>query len=275
MPILTTGAGCYLAIGGGGGGRTCTSGTNASNFIARTSGLSNADQDAYCVLINGLDTDGIFSKGDVLQVYAAADATTASLNLLSTSFTASLSGSPTLTAYAGYSKSGSTSKVNTGYNASTNGTHFTQNENAAFVYTLDSWGSGTDSGSVAGYSTNTSLAFFMYPHFTDNNIYIAPQKASAQSTSYTANTHFIGYTTSNGSNATNFYLNGTQASKLYLGADALVNDTFNILGDNAAGYRVYNGTVAAFWAGGVLTPTEASNLYSRLATYMTTVHGSS
>jgi hypothetical protein len=39
---------------GGGGGRTCTDDTASGNFLARTSGLSNAEADAYCVLIKGL-----------------------------------------------------------------------------------------------------------------------------------------------------------------------------------------------------------------------------
>lgn len=258
----------------GGGGRTCTDGTHSAAFVARTSGLSNAALDAYCVLINGLDTDGLFTLGDQLLVLAAPDATTAALNLLSTSFSASLSGSPTFTANAGYSKSGATSKVDTGFNASSSGTNFTQNENGALVFTLDSWGAGVDSGSAVGYVTNASVVFFIYPHFTDNNTYMAAQTTVAQNQAYSAGGHFIGWRSSTIGNDTTYFFNNTPTAKLFFTPAALVNDNFNLLGDNQVGYRVYNGTIAAWWVGAPINNTQQANLYARLCTYLTTVHGS-
>src|SRR5450432_1150166 len=40
---------------------TCTPGTQATNFLARTSGLNATETYAYCVMINGLVSDGIIT----------------------------------------------------------------------------------------------------------------------------------------------------------------------------------------------------------------------
>src|SRR6266436_1867234 len=85
------------ARGGGGGG-----GTTASNFLARTSGLDATHITAYTDLLNGLDTDGLTSKLDVLHVYATQDSATALLNLVSTNFNGTAHGSPAFTADHGF-----------------------------------------------------------------------------------------------------------------------------------------------------------------------------
>lgn len=270
-----TGAGGKITVSSG--GRTCTDGTNAAAFLARTSGLSNAAQDAYCVLINGLDTDGLFAVTDQLLVFAAPDSTTALLNLITGSVgnPATVSGAPTFTANAGYAKSGSTSLINTQFNASTSGTNYTVTRAGAFVFTLDSWGSGVDSGSAFGMATDTNLVARIYPHFTDNNTYIDPQTATGQGQAYPAGSHFIGYGTfSAAGGGTNFYFNSSSVAKSYLGITALVNDNFALMNDYGGAGAVYNGTIAAAWIGDFLSPTQAANLYSRLCTYLTTVHGS-
>ena len=74
----------------------------AADFLARTTGLDATHTNAYTALINGLVTDGIWDKLDVFHIYATQDSTTAKLNLVSSSFTATANGSPTFTADRGF-----------------------------------------------------------------------------------------------------------------------------------------------------------------------------
>src|SRR5258706_10799563 len=110
-----------IASGGGGGG-------TASAFLARTSGLDSTHITAYTNLLNGLDTDGLTSKLDMLHVYATQDSTTALLNLVSSSFTGTANGSPTFTADRGFTgtASSSTIYIDTGFNPSTAGGQYAQ-----------------------------------------------------------------------------------------------------------------------------------------------------
>src|SRR5262245_58714994 len=76
--------------------------TEAAQFLARTSGLDTAHTNAYTALIDGLVADGIWSKLDLLHIYATQDSTNALLNLISSSFTGITHGSPTFTADRGF-----------------------------------------------------------------------------------------------------------------------------------------------------------------------------
>jgi hypothetical protein len=106
------GAGWSRAVAVGGG-------NPASDFLARTSGLSATYQTAYTNMINGLVSDGVWSKLDVLYVFATADTITAKLNLIQNAYNATApSGDPTFTAGAGY-QNPTTKYLDSGFNAST------------------------------------------------------------------------------------------------------------------------------------------------------------
>ena len=115
MGILTTGAG----PGRRGGGST--PGAEASAFLARTSGLDTTHTNAYIDLINGLVADGVWTKFDLLHVYATQDTTTAQLNLVQASYPATLHGSPTFTVDRGYTgtDASTTKYIGTGFNPAT------------------------------------------------------------------------------------------------------------------------------------------------------------
>jgi hypothetical protein len=149
-----------IAGGGGGGGRTCTDDTASTNFLARTSGLSNTEADVYCNMIKGLETDGIITGnlsgaagcGSVLQgLYFTVTntTTTANLNICGTSFTLTSTAAPTFTADGGYAGNGTSTFLNTNFNPSTNGVAVTQNSNSIGVYLGNSRaanGAATDMG---------------------------------------------------------------------------------------------------------------------------------
>jgi hypothetical protein len=142
------GPGTFMTPSGGGG---CTA---ATNFLARTSGLSGTETTAYTTMICGLVTDGIItgnlsgatgcgSKLDGLFIFATNTTTTANLNLCGTSFGLTQTGTVTFTADHGYTGNGSTGFMNTGFNASTAGGNYLQNSCSLGAYVLTNRGSGT------------------------------------------------------------------------------------------------------------------------------------
>jgi hypothetical protein len=103
-------------------------GTQATTFLARTSGLSAVETGAYCTLINGLVSDGIItgtmsgansgaaacgSTLDALYILATNSIATAGLNLCGTSYGLLSNGTITFTADHGYAGNGTTGFLNT------------------------------------------------------------------------------------------------------------------------------------------------------------------
>ena len=97
--VGTSGTDLRPGVGASGFVTTCS---QASDFIARTTGFSNTDKTNYDNLICGMVTDGDWANLDALYVGAAPNQTASLLNLVSTSFALSLTGSPTFTANQGW-----------------------------------------------------------------------------------------------------------------------------------------------------------------------------
>jgi hypothetical protein len=77
--------------------------TPSAAFLARTSGLNAAHRNAYTALIDGLVTDGVWTSLDALYITATDTTTNANLNLVSSSFPLTQTGTITFTADQGYS----------------------------------------------------------------------------------------------------------------------------------------------------------------------------
>ena len=135
---LSGGVGGFPGPGAASG---CTPGTEATNFLARTSGLNATYTNAYCNLINGLVADG-FITGNLsgaascgtgtkvlenLWILASDTSTNALLNICGTSFPPVPTNTPTFTAGVGYAGNGTTSYLAVAWAPSTNGVNFTQN----------------------------------------------------------------------------------------------------------------------------------------------------
>lgn len=116
------------------GGSTPIPGVEATTFLARTSGLSTKERDAYVRLINGLVADGTWTIFDILYVLATNNTTTAALNLISTSFGLTTTGSLTFAADVGYTGDGSTGFLNTNWTPVTSAINFTQNSASIGAY---------------------------------------------------------------------------------------------------------------------------------------------
>jgi hypothetical protein len=252
--------------------RTCTDGTHAAAFNARTSGQNNTHLDANCVFINGLDTDSLYATGDVSYLLATDTTGNAHLNIFSSSFTASDVNSPTFTADSGY-VGGSTSSIDTNFNPSTNGTNFVQDNASVFIWTLTNLGSGTDYGTALGqHLSSANLTIWLYPHFSDNNFYSKITSTDSGS-SFAAVGHFYGSERTNSLNTTEYadtssQINGTASAALSNLDIILLNaDRGSVNGSP------FTGNLSFVWIGSSLGATLQAKLYARVHTYMQTIAG--
>lgn len=86
-----------------------------SLFARMTTPPSVARKQAINECIKSLKTAGVWSKLEVLHVYAAADSQAALLNWCSTSYNATLVNAPTFTADYGYATNGTSNYINTNF----------------------------------------------------------------------------------------------------------------------------------------------------------------
>lgn len=87
---------------------TCASAgcAEATTFLARAPGLNALHVCAYKNLICGLVTDGLWTKFDVLYIFATQNTPTSLLNLVSTNYTGVPTLAPSFTADRGYFSTG-------------------------------------------------------------------------------------------------------------------------------------------------------------------------
>lgn len=138
---------------------TCS---QATTFLARTSGLSTPETNAVTTTICQLVSNGIITGtlsgaagcGTVLQGFyftVTNNTTTANLNICGTSFGLTSTAAPTFTADAGYVGNGTTQFLNTNFTPSTSGVAVTTTSNSIGVYignTRAASGTATDIGAA-------------------------------------------------------------------------------------------------------------------------------
>lgn len=241
--------------------------TEATNFIARTSGLNGAHQTNYTNLICGLVTDGIFSKLDVLYIFATDTTTNALLNLKSSSFNGTVVGALTFTADTGYTGTGPTNYINTGFNPFSAGGNYSQNSGSMGIYDRTSRTSQTNEEAM-GTQSGAGYSFFAALSFSANLSYAI----NSSSPSAFANTNSQGQWI--------FSRTGASAIALQKNGAATTSDTISSVGPDNSNVYIFatnTGSPAAFTTdqlsaalvGGGLTGTEMTNLAARINTYMT------
>jgi hypothetical protein len=220
---------------------------------------------AYGALIDGLVADGIWAKTDVMYVLATADATTAGLNLKSTSYTLSEVSSPAFTADQGYASNGTTSYVDTTWNTSTNSVQFTR-----------------DSAYIAIRNNTSATSDATYQSAGTSGTHIAPRSATAScyarvngSNAGISNTQRKGFyiASRTTSTLTTVYKAGSSIGTTSAASAAIVSRPVFICCYNVAGtptnFSVDQISFVAFGAG--LDATEAANFNTRVEAYMTAV----
>ncbi len=252
-----------------------TGGAEVNAFLSRTSGLDSKHINAYIDLISGLVADGIWSKLDVLHIYATQDSTTALLNLVSTSYPAVLHGSPTFTvdrSFSGGLSGGSTVFIDTGFNPRT----ATTPQAAQNSMHLSAWStlSASDNGSIMGAIDSGSAEIVaIKPRDLSGNFLIFVNNATPVSAAMNPVNpgHFIANRSSSSTvtgywNGVSQFTNSSNTSINTVNASIYVLSLNNI--GTAAG-SVYQASAASI--GSSLSGTDALNFNNRLRTYMTVV----
>jgi hypothetical protein len=257
------------------GGVSCSS-SEGNAFLARLTGSpDNTHLTAYCTLIDGLVTDGVWTKLDALYMFAADTSANGLLNLVSGSTNATNS-STTFTADAGFQGSGTNQYVNTTVNPATT-TQFTQNSGHFSVWGKNS--APSNSGCCSGYinSGPTDGTHITVGNGSGgssvviNNTWNTSLNGSAATP---GNRHIIANRSA--SNARQVYENGSSANSDTQASTAIPTGlSFWI------GCRNFNGGSNQCndqqWmmasVGASLNGTEAGNFYARVHTYLQTIAG--
>jgi len=268
-------AGTMMMLGAGPGAATggFTPGcTQSSNFLARTSGLSTTERNAYDTMICGMVTDGDFAKLDGLYIFATNTTTTANLNLISTSFGLTQTGTVTFSADHGYTGDASTGFLNTSFTPSTASGHYALNSASLGAYIL------TNRTSAAGYSAmgtddtaTGTLLDKLIAHFTGPTSQFGNGSCSSSFTSSTAQGQWVGVRSSAANSG--FWRNGSSvaSSTGCSTAGALASCSIIILArrtTTACSLAQPSGdqfAAAFFGSGGI----SATNVSSRINAYMT------
>lgn len=269
--------GCTLPLCGAGKGvvgtAACTPGSEATAFLARTSGLDAAHTTAYCNLANCQVSAGTWALKDFQYIFATQDTTTAQLNLISTSFAALLNGSPNFSADNGYLgvDASSTVYIDTQFKPSTAGGNLTQNSSHYSAWSLTNATSTASGGSIIG-AVAAGQRNEIYPKYLDGNAYgdINSSLFSAGVASSDSRGQFL--INRSGASATQFYQNASSVLTESISSSALVALNVFILATNlgvpgtGGGYRI-----AMASGGGSFTSMQVTDDYNCLRAYMTAV----
>lgn len=261
-----TGAPTIVSLGTGTGG-TGTYNISSSQTVSVgetiTSGLDASHTTAVTNLICGLVTDSVFSKFDVLHIYATQDKITALLNLVSTSFNGTiLPATPTFVADRGYTGVNGSASVDTLFNPTTaSSPKLTQNSAHLSAWNLTN---AADPGAVLGSSGGSVATYIITKFTTDTFTYFRINSATSASgqdgTRADPRGHYIG--TRSASNAVQGYFN---AGSIFTSSDV------SFAPFNANINAVDGQQCAMISVGSQLSSTDATNFYNRLRTYMTAV----
>lgn len=235
-------------------------------FIARTSGLNATHINAYYALIDGGVADGWFTKLDALYVFATANSTTALLNLVTNAFNLTTNGTMTFTADSGYVSAGTPSYLDSGFNpTSASFPNFTQNSAHLSVWDALIIDGGRQVGTAG--ATNGD---HIYANYSGGTALFRINDMGASGVSNgAASGHYLG--NRSGASAWQGYINGTSISSGTDAAGTPDNSTFTF----PDSILTSTDLLRAGSFGASLTPTDASNFYTRLNTFITTIHGSS
>ena len=223
--------------------------SQALAYLARTVGGNEGGNAAnITTLIDGLVSDGVWSKLDCLYVLAQQNATDALLNLIGTNYT--ISGTGTFVAYKGFTSL--TSLLNTQFNASTaTGPNFIQNSSSLGVWIYASLAETIPEINNIPV-TGTGADSMIYDDYTDGNFYARVNDSGSSGVPIPGSKGlFVGDRSS--SNAVVPYWNGT-AQTLQSGTSSPpTNGVFYIGGALVSGNPVVSGsTICAAFIGASL-----------------------
>jgi hypothetical protein len=260
---------------------TSSDAAETTAFLARTSGLSGTETQAYKDLINGLVADShsdggsIFSHLDGLWIATTKDKTTFNLNLIQNNYNLTESGSTfTFVADDYVSPDDLFGYMTTGLVPSSFGGNFAQNSACLFAYQFNSRGSATATCVMATEDGSSSsliqlnVSFGSPPNaFYDVNMQNFPAYADAATQGFWLTTRVA----ASGAGAVNFYKNGnTTPVATNTGASvSLPTNELKLMNGNSGSRGPAGDRFGAFGIGGRMSATDQQKISNRINAFMT------
>jgi len=289
LAVSPAGSGSMTLLGVGKPSGAAGGCSQATAFLARTTGLSGTETSAYTTLICGLVTDGVITGTmagsgvgasacgsilDLLYITTTKNTSTASLNLCSTSFTATPFGSLTFSADNYWSPDDALSGLDTGFNPNTAGGAFSLNSASMGGCVLNNRTSNANTYAIGVQDTSTVSLLQLLNG--GQALFDLNEAAFSQA----ANTSSIGSWTLTRGNSTSLilYNNATSFASVSAASSSVPNFSIYLMANNNKG-SVSGGSTndqfAAFWVGGNLTSGLVTSLRTRIAAFVLAVKGSS
>lgn len=236
-------------------------------FLNRTSGLNPTWWAAYDALITGLVNDGVWTKLDALYAFRSQNQATANLNLISSSFAATLQApNPTFAPSVGYTGNGS-GYIHTSFNPATAPSPNYASASATIGGYVSSLGIDVTVIPLFGASDGTTRSLLDVGNNGGTQLF--RMNSGAQGPAGPASPLGLWTVSRTGVSAMASYQNASVFASSSLGATGSVPNS-EVLFLNDANGNVADLTIQAGFIGGALTGTDVANLNSRLATFLAT-----
>ena len=243
-------------------------------FTACTTPPIDAAKSAINALVVGLKADAIWDDLDVFWPMALETEQAGRLNLKNPgTFTLSAVNTPTFTAKYGWAGNGTTSYLNTGWDASTNGVQFVQN-NASFGCWVDA---GTDTGSnsaaLMGSLDGSYQGNLVYPRTSSDTALARVNSNGTRDATLPVATRY-GFTSFERTSSTvvEGYKNGAVMSGSGTPTSATINSFDFFIGAiniNGTAAEYSNNRISCAFMGKSLGATKQTALYNRFNTFRT------
>lgn len=264
-------AAAQLSLLGAGQVSGSTISPQCSQFINRISAPTPTRQGLYCALINSLVTTGVWTKLDVLYIYAAADQTTALTNLVQSSFGATAINAPTFTVDTGYTFA-STKYLRTGYIPSTAAGNLTLNAASMGFWSYTVSGGASSMTDMGG--ADASNADQMLVQFTGNTWFPRENDFGANTISNSTTQGLLAQSRT-ASNLVTAYINGSSIGTVATASVAIPTKEIYVgaFNNNGTPQNYSTKQHGMGFIGGGLTAADMGNLYTAVHTYLQAVAG--
>ena len=265
--------------------------SQATTFLARTTGLSGTETTAYTNLICGLVSDGIItgtmngansgsgacgSLLDALYIFATNNTTTANLNLCGTSYTLTPSNTPTFMADNGYTGNASNMQLSTNFTPTSATTpNYSQNSASMGAYVLNSRTTTQTYASIGAKQLSGTFYSYVQNYRTSgaNNVNVEMNGTTFPfGTASPANAQGFTAVVRASSTAISAYKNNNSTPFINAVADTSqgnMNVSISILNANGLSSGFSADQISAAFIGGGLTGAQWLAISTRVNNYMT------
>lgn len=244
--------------------------TASTNFLARVSSFTKAQNVNYNSLLCHLNSTGDLALMDGLWVHGAPNSAASLLNLISTSFSLTASGTITFTANVGVQGNGSTGVYNTGFNPTSGSPNYALNSTAVASYVITNRTTAAHTGTVGAvnslgnsgdtlilpYDTGVNAA---YGAVNEDNTGLVPSPANATAKGL----HIV--LRSGASSPYQYWINGVLLNSPSVASIAVPNQNFSILaltGSGGSAVDFSTDQVAITAIGAAFNPTNVSQIFN-------------